>query len=41
MIYVEKLLSTFKKNKIDFFSGVPDSVLKNLSLKIDKLNFKT
>ena len=40
MIYVEKLLSTFKKNKIDFFSGVPDSVLKNLSLKIDKLNFK-
>ena len=40
MIYVEKLLSAFKKNHIDFFCGVPDSVLKNLSVNIDKLNSK-
>ena len=34
MVYVENLLSILKKKKINFFSGVPDSVLKNLSLKI-------
>ena len=38
MIDVEKLLSLFKKKKIDFFTGVPDSVLKKLSLKIDKFS---
>lgn len=40
MIHVEKLLSVFKKNHINFFSGVPDSVLKNLSIKIDKYSYK-
>jgi phosphonopyruvate decarboxylase len=40
MVYVENLLSILKKKKINFFSGVPDSVLKNLSLKIDKLDYK-
>ena len=40
MVYVENLLSILKKKKINFFSGVPDSVLKNLSLKIDQLSYK-
>ena len=30
MILVEQLLNTLKKNKISFFTGVPDSILKNL-----------
>ena len=28
MILVEQLFNTLKKNKISFFTGVPDSVLK-------------
>ena len=28
MISVEKLVSKLKKNNLDFFTGVPDSVLK-------------
>ena len=40
MVYVENLLSILKKKQINFFSGVPDSVLKNLSLKIDQLSYK-
>ncbi len=31
MIKVETLISLLKKNKSDFFTGVPDSVLKELS----------
>ena len=31
MIEVKKLSGFFKKNKINFFCGVPDSVLKNFS----------
>ena len=30
MILVKELFNTLKKNKISFFTGVPDSVLKNL-----------
>lgn len=32
MIQTSDLINTLKKNKINFFSGVPDSVLKNLSI---------
>ncbi len=31
MIEVNSLINLLKKNKTDFFSGVPDSVLKELS----------
>ncbi len=31
MIEVKRLINLLKKNEIDFFSGVPDSVLKNFS----------
>ena len=31
MIKVKALIDLLKKNKSDFFSGVPDSVLKMLS----------
>ena len=41
MIFVENLLKILKKNKISFFCGVPDSVLKNLSTYLDKYNSKT
>ena len=37
MISVEKLVSKLKKNNLDFFTGVPDSVLKNFSLFIKSL----
>ena len=40
MIPVENLLKTLKKNNISFFSGVPDSVLKNLSTHLDAYNLK-
>ncbi len=36
MINVDKLLKLLKEKKINFFTGVPDSVLKKLSSKIDK-----
>ena len=39
MILVKELLNNLKKNKISFYTGVPDSVLKNLSnhfIKLDK-----
>ena len=36
MVFVEDFLKTFKKEKINFFSGVPDSVLKNLSIYLKK-----
>ena len=35
MILVENLIKILKKNKIDFFSGVPDSILKNFSSAIE------
>ena len=35
MIYVEKLIETLKKNKVNFFTGVPDSVLKALSVYLE------
>ena len=38
MTLIEKLLDVFKKNKISFFTGVPDSVLKDLSNNFGKLN---
>lgn len=40
MIYVENFIRFLKKNKIDFFTGVPDSVLKKLSINLEKLNKK-
>jgi len=40
MIDVNNLLKFFKKNKIDFYTGVPDSILKNLSLKIENYSSK-
>ena len=35
MINVNNLIKFFANNKINFFTGVPDSILKNFSLKID------
>ena len=40
MIEVKSLLNLFKKNNIDFFSGVPDSVLKNFSSVLENKNKK-
>jgi len=36
MIYSEDIINNFKKKKINFFTGVPDSVLKDLSVLFDK-----
>ena len=30
------ILKIFKKNNIDFFTGVPDSVIKSLSAELEK-----
>ena len=38
MIFVENFLATLKRNKINFFTGVPDSVLKNLSVSLEVNN---
>ena len=38
MIEVNRLYDFFKKNKINFFCGVPDSVLKNFSNLFEKQN---
>jgi phosphonopyruvate decarboxylase len=35
MIKVNSLISLLKKNNSSFFTGVPDSVLKELSLFLD------
>lgn len=40
MIDAEKLLNFFLKKNISFFSGVPDSVLKNFTKLIDKKKLK-
>jgi len=37
---VQNLFKIFKKNKINFFTGVPDSVLKPLSLYLSNINKK-
>lgn len=36
MIEIDQLFKIFKKKKINFFSGVPDSILKELSIKLTK-----
>lgn len=38
MIFVEHLLRIFKKKKVFFYTGVPDSILKNFSTYLDKLS---
>ena len=38
MVLVKDLFNTLKKNKIFFFTGVPDSILKNFSDYFDKLD---
>ena len=35
---VNTLINLLKKNKSDFFTGVPDSVLKQLSASLQKIN---
>ncbi len=40
MIYSEDLINILKKNDISFFTGVPDSVLKNLSIHLDTYSNK-
>ena len=38
MIKVDSLINLLKKNKIDFFTGVPDSNLKELSIYLQNKN---
>ena len=38
MIKPQRLFNFFKKKKIDFFTGVPDSILKELSPILEKKN---
>ena len=40
MIIVENLLALLKKKQINFFAGVPDSVLKNFTNKLESNNKK-
>ena len=40
MLFVENLFKVLKKNKVNFFSGVPDSILKNFSLYLEKKKLK-
>ena len=40
MIEFKSFLNLFKKNKISFFTGVPDSVLKDLSVYLESKNKK-
>ena len=40
MILVESLISKLNKSKIDFFTGVPDSVLKPFSSFIENYKYK-
>ena len=35
MIFVDEFIKELKNNKISFFSGVPDSVLKNFTNELD------
>ena len=41
MISVDKIFKTFKKNKIELFTGVPDSVLKETKIKFDKMKLNS
>jgi phosphonopyruvate decarboxylase len=38
MVLIKELLNTLKKNKISFYTGVPDSILKDLSSHFDSLD---
>ena len=40
MILVESLINKLNKSKIDFFTGVPDSVLKPFSSFIENYKYK-
>ena len=40
MIKINSLISILKKNNINFFSGVPDSILKELSIYLQNKNKK-
>ena len=40
MIKVDDLLNLLKRNKSDFFTGVPDSILKELSNSLQSKNYK-
>jgi len=40
MILVENLVKHLKKNKIDFFTGVPDSILKSFSSHLESYSHK-
>ena len=40
MIKIKKLIDLLKKNKSDFFTGVPDSILKELSYSLQSKNYK-
>ncbi len=40
MVLVENLLKVLKKSKINFYTGVPDSILKDFSSKIESLSKK-
>ena len=37
MIKIEEIISVLKRNKIDFISGVPDSLFKDLCFKFEKI----
>ena len=39
MIFAEDIYKILKKNDVKIFTGVPDSVLKNLSSKFKKSYF--
>ena len=36
MFFAEDLLSQFHKNNINFYTGVPDSILKNFTILLDR-----
>ena len=40
MIKVKSLINLLKKNNSNFFTGVPDSVLKELSYSLQKKGIK-
>ena len=40
MIKIESLINSLKKNNINFFTGVPDSILKELSIYLQPKNKK-
>ena len=40
MVLVENFINILKKNKITFFTGVPDSILKSFCYYLDKYSKK-